>query len=147
MVQVLSLALGKNEASVHTKNTDKQNPEENQQYHALPLVQQEHYTWTLNCTSELYRELKSSFDATPESIASLDLVNAYNNADPVVEQCTILPMPTLYFQHVFKVQMQVGQQPMGIRYVTLTYLHMYIVTKWSCVGIDFTLKFLIHTWK
>ena len=65
-------------------STPKTQTNKTKQYSALPLVQQVQNV-ALYMNTKLHkqaREFKSSFDATPENIASLDLVDAYNNADP-----------------------------------------------------------------
>ena len=91
LVRALSSALGKSEA----KTTCRSCSEHEVQQHTVPTMKEQLQTVALHMNTKLHeqaRMLRGSFDASPESIASLNLRDAWDNTDP--ELLTFLSLMT-----------------------------------------------------
>ena len=91
LVQALSTTLGKSEA----KTTCRSCSEHEVQQHTVPTIKEQLQTVSLNMNTKLQaRMLRGSFDASPESIASLNLRDAWDNTDPKLRINPFIPNDT-----------------------------------------------------
>ena len=86
LVQALSSALGKSDTKTKPTNNEPNTEDQAQQHSTPPPVEQVHVqSVTSYMNTKLHeraRVIKSSFDATPESVSSLNLAAALDNVDP-----------------------------------------------------------------